>query len=384
MANKYILLFSFSILLGITFSSCKKPKETTPSNTFLKEFGNWSTPFNINNITETSDRGYLFVGSANGLNPVLTRVNKFGNLVWSKSMTNDTFVENYVLSKDDGSFIINHRWRYQLSKIDTNGNLLMSNEFFKDPDNYYSFAPVIKATNGYLGSITDGSSVGASSINYILQFDNNLKLIDSTRFSDYLTLPGKTVTFNVYQAAPAGNYYVWGQKFKRVPFEWSDNEYLYAAKVTHHKWDINVIDSGSKINTYNAVTNLVTNDTGLILLAQRINFAGSTSSVFVASLDKNLKILWQSSYLESGATITPSSISLCSDGGYIISGKDSIGTNGSKPFAVKIDKNGNQEWSKIYSFPGSGQFNSGIELSEGGYLFAGSTVGFGNGKSNQT
>ena len=386
-ANKYKLLFTLSFALCCTFSSCKKPSDsTTPSNTFLKEFGNWVSPFSVKYIREMPDNGYLLVGSNTKLNPTMIRVNKYGNISWSRSMINDTFQADYIIPSSDGNFVTNSINKYQVSKIDTNGNLLKSNQYINGLDNYNSQSPVIYVTNGYLISTTNGQATGNPSTNFIIQFDKNLNELGSITFNDYPLLGGKTLSFNVYNENPSGGFYVWGIKFTAKKLIWSNNEYLYAEKVSQHKqWDIKVIDSANQAHYYSSPISYVRSDTGLISVAQRLNYdLGNTTSVFVASLDKDLKILWQNSYMEGGSTINASSIFPCSDGGYIISGRDSVGTNSTKPFALKIDKNGNEQWSKIYTFPGTGQFNSGIELSEGGYLFAGSTVGFGNGKSNQT
>jgi len=385
MANKYKIIFVFSIILEMVISSCKKPNESTPSATFLKEFGNWTSPFFIESIVETTDQGYLMVGNNTNQTPVMIRVKKDGNLAWSKTMTNDTFLASYVTPAGNGTYVMNCLYKYQISKVDTMGNLLSSDQYFNFIDNYFGLSPAISSSNGYIISSTNGWHQGGTSINYIILFDKTPNYVDTIRIADYPTLVGKTLTFNVYQEGPSNSYYVYGQKLTKKLWSWNDNIYLYAAKVAPHKgWLINVIDGTDESSTFSAIAKVTTSDSGLVLLAQRINYAGNNSSAFVVSLDKNLKINWQNNYLESGSTINPSSISPCSDGGYIISGKDSIGTNSTKPFAVKIDKNGNQQWSKIYTFPGSGQFNSGIELSEGGYIFAGSTVGFGNGKSNQT
>ena len=69
-----------------------------------------------------------------------------------------------------------------------------------------------------------------------------------------------------------------------------------------------------------------------------------------------------------------------SDGGYAIAGFTiSFGAGSGDVYVVKLDANGNLQWTKAIGGPASEEGNSLIQTSDGGYVIAGSTSSFGAG-----
>jgi hypothetical protein len=70
-----------------------------------------------------------------------------------------------------------------------------------------------------------------------------------------------------------------------------------------------------------------------------------------------------------------------SDGGYAIAGyTSSFGAGEADVYVVKLDANGNLQWTKTIGGPESEEGNSLIQTSDGGYAIAGYTESFGAGK----
>jgi hypothetical protein len=72
-----------------------------------------------------------------------------------------------------------------------------------------------------------------------------------------------------------------------------------------------------------------------------------------------------------------------SDGGYAIAGSTiSFGAGEADVYAVKLDANGNLQWTRTIGGPESEAGNSLIQTSDGGYAIAGATNSFGAGKAD--
>ncbi len=104
------------------------------------------------------------------------------------------------------------------------------------------------------------------------------------------------------------------------------------------------------------------------------------SHIYVLKVDKNGNYEWSKSY--GGNHIDASfSIEICLDGSYIIGGNTNSdcgditeNTAGGQAWVLKLDIRGNLEWQKTYGGSGKGEFASSIKVTEdGGYILLGST-----------
>jgi hypothetical protein len=81
-------------------------------------------------------------------------------------------------------------------------------------------------------------------------------------------------------------------------------------------------------------------------------------------------------YIEAGVSLIQTS-----DGGYAITGlTKSFSAGGHDVYVVKLDANGNLQWTKTIGGPESEEGNSLIQTSDGGYAIAGFTKSFGTGE----
>ena len=91
--------------------------------------------------------------------------------------------------------------------------------------------------------------------------------------------------------------------------------------------------------------------------------------------------LWQKtyggSYDDEAYAITPTK-----DGGYIVAGYTSSFGNGGDVYLIKIDKNGNKIWQKTYGGSDLDEADAITPTEDGGYIVAGWTYSFGNGKKD--
>jgi hypothetical protein len=129
-----------------------------------------------------------------------------------------------------------------------------------------------------------------------------------------------------------------------------------------------------------------TSDGGYVIAGYTYSFGtGSTdvySDVYVIKLDANGNLQWTKTiggkYHDLGRSIIQTS-----DGGYVIAGTTkSFGAGGKDVYVVKLDANGNLQWTKTIGGPESEDGNSLIQTSDGGYVIAGYTESFGAGETD--
>ena len=101
--------------------------------------------------------------------------------------------------------------------------------------------------------------------------------------------------------------------------------------------------------------------------------------VYLVKLDANGNLQWTKTI---GGEKTDRGFSLIqtSDGGYAIAGfTNSFGAGEDDVYVVKLDANGNLQWTKTIGGPKDDYGNSLIQTADGGYAIAGSTKSFGAG-----
>jgi len=122
-----------------------------------------------------------------------------------------------------------------------------------------------------------------------------------------------------------------------------------------------------------------TSDGGYAIAGYTTSFGAGKTDVYVVKLDAN-------GNLQSTKTIGGKSddwgfsLIQTSDGGYAIAGTTkSFGTGVADVYVVKLDANGNLQWTKTIGGPGAEIGFSLIQTSDGGYAIAGLTTSFGAG-----
>jgi len=107
--------------------------------------------------------------------------------------------------------------------------------------------------------------------------------------------------------------------------------------------------------------------------------------VYVVKLDANGNLQWTRTIGQEG-TEWGESLIQTSDGGYAIAGTyglvDYEGIHPADVYVVKLDAKGNLQWTKTIGGPDYEEGNSLIQTSDGGYAIAGFTYSFGAGKTD--
>ena len=380
----FCIILTFLALAGIT---CKKSDSAIGKGaiTFIKEFDLGANSFNTNYIEQMPDGGYLILGT-NGASTlsILIRLSKYGNLEWKRVIAGDSFVTFYVHPNGDGTYLINDYNHYRLSKIDSFGRIIKYNQFGPTGIDYENNQKLENGPGGtFLMSISTGG-YGGSSKNTVLHFDHYLNYTGQDDFNDSNYFSGKTISFGAYQENASGAFNIFGEKFLKKNWDWSDTRKLYFAKVAQGKKPaIIIIDSADQSIDENPLWQIINPDSSVIVVCQRIDYSINKSTPFILKVDKNLKLDWETNVEETNKNIVTWSISPVNDGGYLITGQTSNGPNSTLPYELKLDANGNKVWSKTVAIPGNSFFDWAIPCSDGGVIFVGGTTGFGNGKGNQ-
>ena len=110
-----------------------------------------------------------------------------------------------------------------------------------------------------------------------------------------------------------------------------------------------------------------------------MSWGSGGSDGWVVKLDSNGNRQWVKNF--GGANYDFFfSVRQTSDGGYILAGCDgSWGKGPADGWAVRLDSNGNREWSRNFGGTHWDDFQSVQQTSDGGYILAGSEVSWGNG-----
>ncbi len=117
------------------------------------------------------------------------------------------------------------------------------------------------------------------------------------------------------------------------------------------------------------VTVLETPEGGFIAAGR--NYLGDTSDTLVVKTDRDGNIEWEKHIGDSNNHDAATFINHASDGGYIITGQVLHPSSEHDIYLIKVDSNGNEEWSNYY---GTSFFDTGMsieELDDGGFLITG-------------
>jgi DNA replication initiation complex subunit (GINS family) len=134
---------------------------------------------------------------------------------------------------------------------------------------------------------------------------------------------------------------------------------------------------------YDGGTSLIqTSDGGYAITGVTSSFGAGEGDVYVVKLDANGNLQWTKTIGGPGEEAGFSFIQT-SDGGYAIAGSTtSFGVGGADVYVVKLDANGNLQWTKTIGGPGDELGISLIQTSDGGYAIAGATESFGAGRAD--
>jgi len=136
---------------------------------------------------------------------------------------------------------------------------------------------------------------------------------------------------------------------------------------------------GGKKEDVGLMSLIQTSDGGYAIAGATNSFGAGNGDVYVVKLDANGKLQWTKTIGGPGDEIGFSLIQT-SDGGYAIAGSTfSFGAGDEDVYVVKLDANGNLQWTKTIGGPKREWGSSLIQTADGGYAIAGTTTSFGAG-----
>ncbi|MCI0559718.1 MAG: hypothetical protein MN733_14610, partial [Nitrososphaera sp.] len=118
-------------------------------------------------------------------------------------------------------------------------------------------------------------------------------------------------------------------------------------------------------------------DGGYIIAGTTNSFGKGKNDVWIIKLDEESNVVWQKTYGGGGGD-SARSIKQTSDGGFVVAGQTHSFSNGKMDiWVIKFGSNGSPQWQKSYGGPGNEMAHAIDPTSDGGYVVAGYTEGFG-------
>lgn len=363
-------VFSFGCKLEV-------PGDLIESNSFIHTFP-ISGSQNGSYIHQTDDGGYLILGNSQpnsdmaGNQSIVLKLNKFGNTELLTTL-DDSMRFPSVIKLKDGNFLGLSSLLGAFWKFDDNGNLL----FNKRIQLYKSiFSTPIEGEDGnYYLSYARG---GHGYYNYLQSYSPSGDLLKSI-IVPWATANYRTVRLNLFAIEKVNTFFFIGDVWINNNF--GGNTFLLKLKIDNTaivSSQVELIDTICDNYSSRFVVNNADHTTA-VLIDQKDKKTAINSGLLL-SVDTNLNVLWRLKLIVQNSDTKINSLVKAKDGGYIACGSCFL-TDKMQAFACKVSKDGQIEWTRIYTSTYSGMLNHGQQLTDGSFVFVGNTVSFGFGKN---
>jgi len=312
---------------------------TSPSPSFCKAIGgdkdDWGS-----SLIQTSDSGYAIAGS----------YSFFGY----KDEVDEVYAGDVYLVK-----------------LDANGNLQWTKTIGGEKTDV-GFSLIQTSDGGYaIAGYTKSLGAGGEDV-YVVKLDAKGNL----QWTKTIGGPADEVGFSLIQTSDGG--YAIAGKTESFGAGGAD---VYVVKLDANgnlQWTKTIGGPASEAGS----SLIQTADGGYAIAGYTTSFGAGLSDAYLVKLDANGNLQWTKTIggkdFEDGYSLIQTS-----DGGYVIAGYTrSFGAGGADVYVVKLDANGNLQWTKTIGGPESEEGNSIIQTSDGGYAIAGFTYSFGAGKTD--
>lgn len=332
-------------------------------------------------VVETSDGGYVFVGTTDsffaGFNEGwLVKIDSTGMVLWNQTYGGPSGDHGEsVIETSDGGFAIagytssfndgdNDFW---LIKTDAHGNMQWNQTYDGgEDDRAYCLVETADGGFGMVGDISfsDGDTGNGWAKIWFVKTDQNGNLKWDKKF-------GGEGTDRAYSmvATSDGGYAIAGFTDS---FGAGGNDY-WLIKIDENgnlEWDRTFGGERPEITH----TMIETSDGGYAIAGYRNPSDVDPTDIWLVKTDESGNLEWDQTI--GAAYDHPWAIVETLDGGFAIVGSTGLIGEGSDVLLVKTDANGNRQWHKLYGLDGHDEGYALAVTSDGGYILAGRSSSF--------
>jgi hypothetical protein len=357
---------------------------TRPSPHFCKAIGGPAIEAG-KSLIQTSDGGYAIAGFTYSFGAVETdvyvvKLDAHGNLQWTRTIggENKDMGLSLIQTSDGGYAIAGFTPSFgagggdvYVVKLNANGNLQWTKTI--GGENWEVGHSLIQTSDGGYAIAGFTSSFGAGEDDvYVVKLDANGNL----QWTKTIGGPESEEGHSLIQTSDGG-FAITGYTKSFGAREWD----VYVVKLDAHgnlQWTKTI--GGKKEDMGNSL--IQTSDGGFAIAGATSSFGAGEWDVYVIKLDANGNLQWTKT-IGGPESDWGSSLIQTSDGGYAIAGYTrSFGAGRDDVYVVKLDANGNLQWTKTIGGPAIEEGNSLIQTSDGGYAITGTTTSFGAGETD--
>jgi hypothetical protein len=372
-----LLFIIFSLSVFSVGCKLEVPGDLIESNSFIRTFP-LNGDQNGSYIHQTEDGGYLILGNSQpnrniaGNQSIVLKLDKFGNTELLTTL-DDSMRLPSVIKLKDGNYLGLSSLLGAFWKFDVNGNLI----FNKRIQLYQSiFSTPIEGEDGnYYLSYARG---GYGYYNYLESYSPNGDLLKSIIVPKALTID-RAVRLNLFAIEKTNTFYFVGDVWINNNF--GGNTFLMKLKIDNTAIVSSQVELIDTICDNYASRFMVRNaDHTTVLLIDQKDKKTAMNNGLLLSVDSNLNVLWKLKLNVQNSDTRIISLFKTQDGGYIAAGYCNL-TDKMQAFACKVSKDGQIEWTRLYTSIYSGILIHGQQLNDGSFVFVGNTVSFGFGKN---
>jgi hypothetical protein len=357
---------------------------TRPSPSFCKAIGGKDADLG-HSLIQTSDGGYAIAGFTGSFGAgrgdvYVVKLDANGNLQWTKTIggESDDWGKSLIQTPDGGYAITGYTrsfgvgdWDVYVVKLDAHGNLQWTKTISGESDDWG--LSLIQTSDGGYAIAGDTKSFGAGGYDvYVVKLDANGNL----QWTKTIGGPEGDGGSSLIQTSDGG-YAIAGSttSFGAGGYD------VYVVKLDANgnlQWTKTI--GGPKDDWGKSL--IQTSDGGYAIAGATQSFGAGGRDVYVVKLNANGNLQWTKTIGGKKEDVGTSLIQT-SDGGYAITGyTQSFGAGEEDVYVVKLDAKGNLQWTKTIGGLASEIGYSLIQTSDGSYAIAGDTKSFGAGEAD--
>ena len=346
----------------------------TGSITFQRIYGgsDWDRAYAV--AGPLDDGGFLLVGEtwsfgAGGYDMYAVRTDRSGTVLWSKTYggSGDDYANDVIALADGGFLLVGRTGSFGAGssdmyavRIDKDGNVLWSKTYGGSD---WEGANAVAGPLADGGFLLVGRTYGGYDM-YAVRTDRSGTVLWSKTYGG----SGDDYANDVIALADGGFLLV-----GRTDSFGAGGDDMYAVRIDQDgnvKWSKTY--GGSFYEDANAVAGPLA-DGGFLLVGKTWSFGTGRDDMYAVRIDKDGYVLWSKTYGESRGDQANAVAGPLDDGGFLLVGKTYRGAREDEMYTVRIDKDGNVVWSKIYGRSDDDRAYDVIALPDGGFLLVGWT-----------